>query len=153
MEIILMSKKQRRKHIDDSMPKVELVSEHSELDAAEPTPDGLGTWEGGRAALKGSPSWVSEKSHSTRTADAKNEPGTNSHLGPKPIKQLNQKDFSEIHVEPNGDVFLYNVDTDRWDIKGDSADIPYFEDERGWRWGYNVRTGKWDVPVEEQEYV
>jgi len=49
--------------------------ETSELDAAASTPDGLGTWEGGTAALKGAPNWVSLKSRATRFADAKRAPG------------------------------------------------------------------------------
>lgn len=47
----------------------------SELIAAEPTPDGLGAWEGGTGALKGANNWVSLKSRASRTADAKNAPG------------------------------------------------------------------------------
>ena len=43
---------------------------------SEPTPDGLGLWEGGRAALKGVGNWVSLKSHASRTGDTKNTPGT-----------------------------------------------------------------------------
>jgi len=47
----------------------------SELTPAETTPDGLGPWEGGTAALKGAPNWVSLKSRATHFADAKRAPG------------------------------------------------------------------------------
>jgi len=59
--------------------------ETSELTPAEPTPDGLGEWQGGPAALKGAPNWVSLKSHASRTASAKNTPGTDyaSKIGPE----------------------------------------------------------------------
>lgn len=110
--------------------------------------DDLGMWKGGKAELK-SPTF-GLRAKPSRTGDAKNTPGTDY---PTKITQRNQKDFNEIHTDANGDFWLYNATTDNWDILGDSADIPYYEDERGWRWGYNVKTGKWDVPVEEQEYV
>lgn len=69
-----MSEAQRLKHIADRMPQQ--LTKASELDAAEPTPDGLGTWEGGPVTLKGANNWVSQKSHAARTADTKNTPGT-----------------------------------------------------------------------------
>jgi hypothetical protein len=61
---------------------------NSELDAAEPTPDGLGEWQGGPAALKGAPNWVSLKSRATRFADAKRAPGTDY---PSKINETHQK--------------------------------------------------------------
>lgn len=76
-----MTAKQTAKHIADRQPQP-----YVEKPAfAEPTPDGLGAWEGGTAALKGSRSWVSEKSHASRTADAKNTPGIDyaSKIGPE----------------------------------------------------------------------
>ena len=110
--------------------------------------DDLGMWKGGKAELK-SPTF-GLRAKPSRTGDAKNTPGTDY---PTKITHRQDQYFNEIHTDANGDFFLYNVKTNAWDIKGDSADIPYYEDERGWRWGYNVKTGKWDVPVEEQEYV
>jgi hypothetical protein len=139
-----MSETQRLKHIADAAAT---LAEHNSLNtSAEPetTPDGLGQWEGGTAALKGSRTWVSEKSHATRTADSKNAPGLDY---PTKITHRQDADFAVIHMEENGDVLLYNVKTDAWDIKGDSADIPYYEDENGLTWDYNVKTGAWDVPV------
>ena len=142
-----MSEKQRAKHIADRMPQQ--LTKLSDLDAADPTPDGLGTWEGGRIALQGSNRWVAEKSHAQRTADSKNMPGTD--YATK-ITHRQDQDFNEVHIQDDK-VLLYNVKTDAWDIKGDSGDIPYYCDEEGNLWGYNYRTGSWDVPVEEQEYA
>jgi hypothetical protein len=69
-----MTQKQHDKHILDKQLTVSDGTQ-SELTAAEPTPDGLGTWEGGRTALKGAPNWVSLKSKPSRTADSKRAPG------------------------------------------------------------------------------
>jgi hypothetical protein len=143
-----MSEKQRLKHIADRQPQP--LNEISELIAAESTPDGLGPYEGGRLELRGSNTWVAQKSHSSRTADSKNTPRTD--YATK-ITHRQDADFNEIHTDANGQFWLYNLDTDAWDIAGDSADIPYYEDAKGWLWGYNVKTGAWDVPVEEQEYI
>lgn len=70
-----MTAKQKAKHLTDAAAKI-LTPEKSSLEAAEPTPDGLGPWEGGTAALKGANNWVSLKSRATRFADAKRAPGT-----------------------------------------------------------------------------
>ena len=67
-----MSEKQRLKHIADRQPK--FLINKSELDAAPTSPDGLGAWEGGIAALK-SPT-LGLKAKAQRTGDAKNTPGT-----------------------------------------------------------------------------
>lgn len=139
-----MSEKQRLKHIADREPKP--FAEGSSLDASEPTPDRLGEWQGG---IQKSPTF-GLRAKPQRTGDIKNTPGIDY---PSKITHRQDRDFNEVHVEENGDVLLYNVKTDAWDIKGDSADIPYYEDSRGWLWGYNVHTGAWDVPVETQEYI
>lgn len=115
----------------------------SSLDAAASSPDGLGAWEGGTAALKGSRSWVSEKSHAQRTADAKNTPGIDY---ASKITHRQDSDFNEIHTDANGQFWLYNHKTNAWDIEGDSNDIPYYHNGTELL-GYNVKTGKWDVPV------
>jgi hypothetical protein len=140
-----MTQKQHDKHHAAKFAVCTLV-EGSSLDAAEPTPDGLGAWEGGKAhrSIDGA------KAKPQRTGDAKNTPGIDY---ASKITHRQDADFNEIHTDADGQFFLYNAKTDAWDIKGDSADIPYYEDGRGWRWGYNVKTGKWDVPVEEQEYI
>ena len=141
-----MTQAQKDKHIVDRMPQQ--LTRMTELEAADPTPYGLGPWKGGRAELK-SPTF-GLKARPQRTADAKNAPGTDY---ASKITHRQDQDFNEIHTDANGDFWLYNRKTDAWDILGDSADIPYYEDSRGWRWGYNVRTGEWNVPVEEQEYI
>ena len=117
--------------------------------ATTSSPDGLGTWEGGTAALKTNNRWVADKSHSSRTVSAKNQPGIDY---ASKITQRHQKDFNEIHTDANGDFWLYNNKTDAWDILGDSADIPYYDNGTELL-AYNVSTGKWDVPVvvEEQD--
>ena len=68
----------------------------SSLDAAEPTPDGLGTWLGGRAELKGAGNWVALKSHATRTADGKNAHGTNSHIPAHSVAPLKIEESDNI---------------------------------------------------------
>ena len=138
-----MTQKQKDKHHAAQFAVCTLVSE---LTPAAPTPDGLGAWEGGLVHR----GIDDAKAKAQRTGDNKNKPGIEY---ASKITHRQDQDFNEIHTDANGDFFLYNVKTNAWDIKGDSADIPYYEDERGWRWGYNVKTGKWDVPVEEQEYV
>jgi hypothetical protein len=70
-----MSAKQKAKHNEEHIVKI-LTPEVSELTPAEPTPDGLGEWQGGITALKGAPNWVGLKSRASRTASAKNTPGT-----------------------------------------------------------------------------
>jgi hypothetical protein len=140
-----MTQKQHDKHHAEKFAVVKLVSE---LTPAEPTPDGLGEWQGGRTELKSATFGL--RARPQRTGSAKNTPGTDY---PSKITQRHQKDFNEIHTDANGDFWLYNISTDKWDIKGDSADIPYFENDNGDLLGYNIRTGKWNVPVEEQEYV
>lgn len=123
----------------------------SSLDGAEATPDALGEWRGGAAELKGANNWVSLKSRPTSFGDDKNEHGNNSHLGPKPITHRQDQDFCEIHTDANGDFYLYNVETDKWDIKTNAQTIPFYEDENGVLWAFNYRTGAWDVPVDEVE--
>ena len=142
-----MSEKQRLKHIADR-EALAAVSEYfpvaSSLHGAETTVDGLGAYEGGRTEIKGSNRWVAEKSRSTRTASAKNTPGTD--YATK-ITHRQDADFNEIHTDANGDFFLYNVKTDAWDILGDSAYMPHYVDENDKEWTYNYATGGWDVPV------
>src|ERR1700678_2872436 len=104
-----MTQKQHAKHIADAMPQPLLRA--TELEPVEPTPDGLGTWEGGKEALKGSRSWVSEKSHASRTGDTKNKPGTD--YATK-VTHRQDADFNEIHTDANGDFWLYNHKTDAW---------------------------------------
>ena len=141
-----MSEKQRAKHIADreaaNSPETYPVS--SSLLGADPTPDGLGAYEGGPLAMRGSNRWVSEKSHASRTGDSKNAPGTDY---ASKITHRQDSDFNEIHTDANGDFFLYNHKTDAWDIKGDSADIPYYEDENGKTFAFNYKTGEWNIPV------
>lgn len=139
-----MTQKQRDKHIVDNAAEQKHLLEGTDSPAAEPTPDGLGTWEGGPVALKGSPRWAAEKSKPTRTANTKNIPGTDY---ASKITHRQDRDFTEIHVEENGDVMLYNVKTDAWDIKGSTDAMPNYEDENGLTWAYNNKTGQWDVPV------
>ena len=91
----------------------------------------------------GSNRWVAEKSHASRTGDSKNAPGTDY---ASKITHRQDADFNEIHTDANGDFFLYNHKTDAWDIKGDSADIPYYHNGTELL-GYNLKTGAWDVPV------
>ena len=70
-----MTDKQRLKHIADRQPQP--LTEGSSLYAAEPTPDGLGTWEGGTAALKCvNNDWVSRKSRANALAEQKHMTGT-----------------------------------------------------------------------------
>lgn len=141
-----MTMKQRDKHNADKFAvENEKFVEGSSLDGAEPTPDGLGTWKGGTAALKSAPNWVSQKSHATNTGDAKNTHGNNPHLGPKPITHRQDQDFNEIHTDANGDFFLYNAKNDKWDIPTDAQTIPFYEDENGKTFAFNYKTGAWDV--------
>jgi hypothetical protein len=142
-----MTDKQRQKHIADREPKP--IAEGSSLDAAEPTPDGLGTWEGGTAALKGVNSWVSLKSAANAKGDNKHATGTEY---ASKITHRQDQDFNEIHTDANGDFWLYNVKTDAWDILGDEADIPFYHDvTKSEMFAFNCRTGAWDVPVEAVE--
>lgn len=132
-----MTQKQHDKHIADRMPQQ--LTKLSDLDAAEPTPDGLGAWEGGtvRRSIDGA------KAKPQCTGDNKNKPGIDY---ASKITHRQDQDFNEIHTDANGNFFLYNVKTDKWDIKGDSADIPYYHNGTELL-GYNLRTGAWDVPV------
>ena len=142
-----MSTKQKLKHFADRAAK-EIADDAPTSSAdAEPTPDGLGTWEGGTVALKGAANWVSLKSHPTRTVSNKNAHGTNAHLGPKPITHRQDQDFNEIHTDADGEFFLYNVENDKWDIPTDAQTIPFYEDENGKTWAFNWKTGAWDVAV------
>ena len=137
-----MTAKQKAKHITDSIEKILTPTSGSSLDAAEPTPDGLGAWEGGIAhrSIDGS------KAKPQRTGDTKNRPGIDY---ASKITHRQDRDFNEIHIE-DGKVLLYNVKTDAWDIEGDSADIPYYDNGTELL-GYNVKTGKWDVPMVVEE--
>ena len=66
-----MTAKQTAKHITDNAAKILTPTSGSSLDAAEPTPDGLGAWQGGIAhrSLDGA------KAKPQRTGDTKNRPG------------------------------------------------------------------------------
>ena len=104
-----MTIKQKLQHLADKQPQpyVEPVT-------IEPTPDGLGLWEGGREELKGAKNWVSLKSHPTRTGDFKNTPG---------------KDSGEI-VERSSDYFKQGNNTVVAPLKVEEADnIPCDIDE------------------------
>lgn len=133
-----MTAKQSAKHITDNAAKNLTPTSGSSLDAAEPTPDGLGEWRGGIAhrSIDGA------KAKPQRTGDTKNRPGIDY---ASKITHRQDRDFNEIHIE-GGKVLLYNVKTDTWDIEGDAADIPYYNNGTELR-AYNVLTGKWDVPV------
>jgi hypothetical protein len=73
-----MTQKQRQKHIADNAVEQKRLMGGTEKEKSGPTPDGLGEWEGGTAALKGSRTWVSEKLHPSRTASNKNTSGKSS---------------------------------------------------------------------------
>jgi hypothetical protein len=93
-----MTQKQKAKHIADRGLK--LIRTVPFFVAAETTPDGLGTWEGGRAILKGVPNWIALKSHPTRTADAKNVPGkSSSEVVERPIDYLHGKKRDPHYTE------------------------------------------------------
>ena len=140
-----MTQKQHDKHIADNQAEQKRMLEGTETQDAGPTFDGLGKWEGGRAALLGSNRWVLEKEHAQRTGDGKNRPGIDY---PSKITQLNQKDFSEIRMAADK-VMLYNVKTDAWDIEGTTEDLPFYRDANGKLWAFNWKNAKWDVEVEE----
>ena len=137
-----MTAKQKAKHITDNAAKILTPTSGSSLDAAEPTPDGLGAWEGGIAhrSLDGA------KAKPQRTGDTKNRPGIDY---ASKITHRQDQNFNEIHIE-DGKVMLYNVKTDAWDIEGDSADIPYYNNGTELL-GYNVKTGKLDLPTAVEE--
>jgi hypothetical protein len=138
-----MSEAQRLKHIADREALTVVPETFPVLIGAEPTLDGMGAYEGGYAALKASNRWVSEKSHSSCTGSNKNAPGDYA----SKITHRQDADFNEIHTDANGEFFLYNHKTDAWDIKGDSADLPYYRDLNGDLWAYNYKDGAWTVPV------
>lgn len=145
-----MSEKQRAKHIMESVKAKNIYpngfSVGSSLDAAAPTPDGLGAWNGGKVhrGIDGA------KAKPQRTGSAKNTPGIDY---ASKITHRQDKDFNEIHTDANAQFWLYNHKTNAWDIKGDSADIPHYVDENDKEWAYNWKTGLWNVPVvvEEQD--
>lgn len=146
-----MSEKQRLKHIADreaaaAVPETFPVA--SSLVGADPTIDGLGTWEGGPVELKGANNWVSLKSRPTQFANTKNAPGIDY---PSKITQRQQKDFTEVHMVEDK-VLLYNVKTDAWDIESTTDDLPFYRDAEGNLKAYNWKTGAWDVEVTESEY-
>jgi hypothetical protein len=89
--------------------------------------------------------WQGQRQRSSSTADAKNAPGKEYK---SKITHRQDRDFNEIHVDETEGVLLYNVKTDAWDIKGDVDDLPYYVDGDGLTWAYDVKTGRWDVPVE-----
>ena len=91
-----MTDKQRAKHNTDNAARILTPTSGSSLDTAEPTPDGLGPWLGGRAELKGAGNWVALKSHATRTADGKNAHGTNSHIPAHSVAPLKIEESDNI---------------------------------------------------------
>ena len=104
-----MTQAQKDKHIADRMPQ--LLTSVTELEAADPTPDGLGPWKGGRAELK-SPTF-GLKARPQRTADAKRAPGIDY---ASKINATHQREFHPIHTDANGEYWMYNRKTDKWDI-------------------------------------
>lgn len=140
-----MSEKQRLKHIADNKAEQALLLYGTDKPEAEPTPDGLGKWEGGTQALKGSNRWVSERSHAQRTGDSKNAPSLDY---TSKITHRQDADFNEIHTDADGNLFLYNVKTDKWDIPTDAQTIPFYEDAEGKTFAFNYKTGEWNIPVE-----
>ena len=113
-----MTAKQKAKHITDSAAKILTPTSGSSLDAAEPTPDGLGAWEGGIAALV-----VARRSERRSPMRAARRT-----LRTLPALTMRSKsrigkilDFNEIHIEPTAKFWLYNRKTDAWDIEGDSS--------------------------------
>ena len=97
-----MTDKQRLKHIKDDS-RYYVTPEGSSLDAAEPTPDGLGEWQGGPVALKCvNNDWVSRKSRANALAEQKHVTGTD--YATK-ITHRQDQDFNEIHTDANGDFF------------------------------------------------
>ena len=121
----------------DNAAKILTPTSGSSLDAAEPSPDGLGAWEGGIAHRK------HRRSKGQAPAHRKTQKKHSRIDYASKITHRQDRDFNEIHIE-DGKVLLYNVKTDAWDIEGDSAEIPY--DDNGTELlGYNVKTGKWHV--------
>lgn len=136
-----MTLKQSTKHDTDRIiAEAKAIGIGSSLDAAEPTPDGLGAWQGGKAhrSIDGA------KAKPQRTGDTKNTPGID--YATK-ITHRQDQDFNEIHTDANADFWLYNSKTDAWDIKGDVVDLPHYVDENDKEWEFNYATGAWDVPV------
>ena len=83
-----MTAKQKLKHITDRIvPAIDNIAASS-LDAAESTPDGLGEWQGGIAALKSST--LGLKAKAQRTGDRKNTPGIDY---PSKINETHQKGY------------------------------------------------------------
>jgi hypothetical protein len=103
-----MSEAQRLKHIADREPKF-LVNTTESLEGAAPTPDGLGSWNGGKAhrSIDGA------KAKPQRTGDTKNKPGIDY---ASKINASHQREFHPIHTDANGNFFLHNPKTDKWDI-------------------------------------
>jgi hypothetical protein len=140
-----VSEKQKAKHIADREAAEAAYNSLNVPAVVEPTPDGLGAWQGGvvRGAISGL------KAKAQRTGDAKNTPGIDY---PSKITHRQDRDFNEVRVIENGDVMLYNVNTDAWDIKGDAADIPHYFDENDKEWAFNFKTAEWDVPIVFEEF-
>ena len=102
-----MTAKQRLKHIADNTP-APTDGTQSELTAAEPTPDGLGAWEGGKThgSIDG------HKAKAQRTGDTKNTPGTDY---PSKINETHQKKYP-LYEDENGKLWSHNAATKEWDI-------------------------------------
>jgi hypothetical protein len=82
-----MTTKQKTKHHAAKFAVCKLV-EGSSLDAAGPTPDGLGAWMGGGIAHR---SIDGAKAKSQRTGDTKNRPGIDY---PSKINETHQKEYN-----------------------------------------------------------
>ena len=93
-----MTLKQSLKHeTDRTIAEAKAVGIGSELDAAGPTPDGLGAWNGGKAhrSIDGA------KAKPQRTGDTKNKPGID--YATK-ITHRQDADFNEIHTDANVEI-------------------------------------------------
>ena len=112
----MMSEAQRLKHITARIiPAINSLASSS-LDAAEPTPDGLGAWNGGLAhrSIDGA------KAKPQRTGNSKNKTGSDYS---SKITHRQDKDFTEVHTDENGKQWLYNPKADVWNIPaGDYSD-------------------------------
>ena len=98
-----MTAKQTAKHITDSAAKILTPTSGSSLDAAEPTPDGLGAWEGGIAhrSLDGA------KAKPQSTGDTKNTPGIDyaSKINETHRRLFHRVDYTSLYRQagPRGD--------------------------------------------------
>jgi hypothetical protein len=98
---------QKLKHIADRA--AELAAYNAEGAPSEPSPDNLGAWNGGKAhrSIDGA------KAKPQRTGDTKNTPGIDY---ASKINASHQREFHPIHTDANGNFFLHNPKTDKWDI-------------------------------------